>query len=185
MNRHSSFLRWVLLALTALVLSSCASLTGPRRVEIPLARMQATLDRHFPANHRILEVFDIRLQQPRLSLLPDDRVALTLQAEVAPPFMRQTWRGMLTVSGRLRVVAERNAVLLVAPRVEQLQLDGVDEATSAKLTRAASLLAERATLDLEVYHFRPEDLRYGGVQFTPTTIATTPGALVITFEPAR
>jgi hypothetical protein len=176
---------FVVLALAALLLSSCASLTGPRRVEIPLARMQATLDRHFPANHRILEIFDIRLQQPRLSLLPEDRVALTLQAEIAPPFTRQSWRGMLTVSGRLQVAAERGAVLLVAPRVEQLQLDGVDGETSAKLTRAASTLAERATLDLEVYHFRPEELRYGGVQFVPTTIATTPGALVITFEPVR
>ena len=39
--------------------------------------------------------------------------------------------------------------------------------------------------DMPVYSFRMEDLRFGGVQFVPTRIGTTPNALIVTLEPAK
>jgi hypothetical protein len=38
---------------------------------------------------------------------------------------------------------------------------------------------------MSVYTFRPDDLRYGGVQFVPTRLETAPGALFVTLEPVR
>ncbi|HEY5801106.1 MAG TPA: DUF1439 domain-containing protein, partial [Burkholderiaceae bacterium] len=99
--------------LCALLLASCASLLGPRQVEIPLEKLQQSLDRRFPINHRLLEVFAIELSAPRLALLPDeDRLMLSMQASITPPFLRQRYSGNMALSGRLVIDAPRNAVVL-------------------------------------------------------------------------
>ena len=68
----------VALAACAL-LSSCASLSGPRQVEIPLRKLQAGLERRFPLSHPLMGLFDIRLSRPQLALQPEaDRVALSV-----------------------------------------------------------------------------------------------------------
>jgi hypothetical protein len=54
-----------------------------------------------------------------------------------------------------------------------------------QLSKFANVLIGEVVTDMPVYSFRMEDLRYGGVQFVPTRITTTPNALVVTLEPAK
>lgn len=168
------------------MLASCASLVGPRQIEVPLTRLQDGLDRRFPVDNRALELFDIRLSRPQLTLLPDsDRVALTMDAYVAPPFLKQSWSGRLALSGRLYVDAASSAVLMADPHVDQFAIDGIDPALQRRLGKVANLLMDQVVRDVPVYHFRMEDLRYAGVQFVPTRISARSDALVVTVEPAR
>ena len=168
------------------VLASCASLVGPRQIDIPLYKLQAGIDRRFPVNNRALELFDIQLSRPQLTLLAGtDRVALTMDAYVAPPFIKQSWSGSLALSGRLYVDAARGAVFMTDPHVDKFVIDGVDEARQRQLGKVANVLMRKVIADVPVYSFRLEDLRYAGVQFVPTRITTTPDALVVTVEPAR
>lgn len=173
-----------LLALAGAFLASCASLVGPRQVGLPLAKLQAGIDKRFPMNNRVLELFDVALSRPQLSLLGESgRVALTMDAAVSPPFIRQTWRGSMSLSGRLYVDPARNAVLMAEPLVERFAIDGIDGASARQLTSAANSLMDRIVADMTVYSFRPEDLTYAGVQFVPTRIVTTDKALVVSVEP--
>jgi hypothetical protein len=168
------------------LLASCATILGPRQIELPLDKLQAGLDRRFPMNNRMLELFDVRLSRPMLSLIPErDRVALTMQAAVAPPFLKQSWNGSLDLSGRLYVDAARGAVFMAEPRVERFVIDGINESYQRQLTKAANILMDKVIDDVPVYSFRMEDLRYGGVQFVPTRMATTSRGLLVTLEPAR
>ena len=168
------------------LLASCASLIGPREVEIPLSRLQAGMDRRFPVNNRVLELFDVELTRPQLAMVPgSDRIALSMDALVAPPFIRQAWRGSMGLSGRLYVDAARGAVFMGEPQVDRFVIDGVDEGRQRQLTKVANVLMDKVIRDVPVYAFRPEDLRYAGVQFVPTRIATTSNGLVVTIEPAR
>jgi hypothetical protein len=172
--------------LAACVLASCASLVGPRQIEIPLYKLQAGVDRRFPVDNRVLELFDIRLSRPRLTLQAGtDRVALDMEAFVAPPFMKQSWTGSLALSGRLYVDPARGAVFMTEPRVDRFAIDGVDEARQRQFGKVANVLMNKAIGDVPVYSFRMEDLRYAGVQFVPTRITSTADALVVTVEPAR
>ncbi|HAT33750.1 MAG TPA: DUF1439 domain-containing protein [Janthinobacterium sp.] len=172
--------------LAGALLASCASIIGPRQVELPLARLQQGLDKRFPVNNQILTMFDVRLSRPQLALLPDDdRVALAMDATVSPPFIGQSWHGSLAMSGHLTLDPARNAVFIGAARVDRFAIDGVDEALRRQLAKMASLVTERVVEEVPLYNFRPEDLRYAGVQFVPTKITTTRTALVVTFEPAR
>ena len=159
---------------------------GPRQVDIPLWKLQAGMDRRFPVNNRILELFDIELTRPRLAVLPGtDRIALSMDAVVAPPFIRQAWNGSMGLSGRLYVDAARGAVFMGDTRVERFVVDGVDESRQRQFTKVANVLMDKVIREVPVYAFKPEDLRYAGVQFVPTRIATTPDGLVVTVEPAR
>lgn len=168
------------------VLAACASMVGPRQVEIPLYKLQAGLERRFPMNNRALELLDIQLSRPRLSLLAgSDRVALNLDASVAPPFIKQSWSGSLALSGRLFVDVGRGAVMMGEPHVDQFAVDGMDETRQRQLGKVANILVDKVIRDVPVYSFRMEELRYAGVQFVPTRISTTPDALVVTLEPAR
>lgn len=166
------------------LLASCASLVGPRQIEIPLYKLQAGVDRRFPLNNRALELLDIQLRRPQLTLLAgSDRVALNMDASVAPPFIKQSWSGSLALSGRLYVDVARGAVFIGDPHVDRFVVDGMDEARQRQLGKVANILVSKVIRDVPVYSFRMEDLRYAGVQFVPTRITTTPGALVVTVEP--
>jgi hypothetical protein len=168
------------------MLASCASLSGPRRVEISQAKLQAGLERRFPLRNRLLDLFDVQLTVPRVAILPEsDRVALTLDMSVSPPFLRQSWSGTMTLSGHLYIDAARSGVYMADAHVDRFDIQGMDSVRARDLGRAADVLMNQLVRDVPIYSFRMEDLRYAGTQFVPTRLDTIPGALVVTAEPAR
>ena len=167
-------------------LAACASLAGPRDVELPLSKLQSGIDRRFPLNNKVLELFEIQLTRPQLSMLADSgRVALALDALVTPPFTRQSWRGNLVLSGRLYIDTARGAVLMAEPMLERLTVEGVDEGRQQQFAKVANVLMTNVINDVPLYHFKPEDLTYGGVTFVPTRITTTSRGLTVSVEPVR
>ncbi|OBV37791.1 DUF1439 domain-containing protein [Janthinobacterium psychrotolerans] len=168
------------------MLASCSTLIGPRDVTVSLAKMQQGLERRFPIDKRVLSLIDVRATNPQLSLQPErERVALSVDAAVTPPFLRQQWRGNLAMSGRLRLDVQRNAVYLFDASVDKLTIDGMDEAQQRQFAKVASLLADQLMHETPIYTFKPEDLRYAGVQFVPTLLRTTASGLVVSFEPVK
>lgn len=172
-------------ALTAALVAGCASFAGPRDYEVPLARLQRNIDQRFPLEHRALAVFDLRLQQPRLTMLPNDRIALSATLSVSSPLMRQQYGGSLALSGRLAIDQGRNAVMLTEARLDDFTLDGLDERTQRQVGSAVRLLADGLVQDTPIYTWRPDELRYAGVQFVPTAIRTSAAGLSIHLEPLR
>ncbi|KQV84649.1 hypothetical protein ASD15_05575 [Massilia sp. Root351] len=172
-------------AAAAGLLASCAGLIGPRQFEVPLERLQKNLGQRFPVSHRVLGVFDVQLSNPQLSTVgQNDRVALSAELTVSPMLMRQSWRGSLALSGRLVVDNARSAVFLSDAQVDRFAIDGIAESQQRQIAGAANILADKLIRDVPLYSFKPEDLRYAGVQFVPTGIRTTSSALVIMLEPA-
>lgn len=180
-------IRNLLLVLFAcFALSSCAGFMGPRNLELPLSTLQASLEKRFPFGNRVLEIFDVNISNPRLALQPgSSRIVTTLDASVAPSFLKNSWRGSLAVSGMLALDHQRGAVVLADPRVENMRIDGVDPAYARQVNRIGALLIEQAFRDISLYKFNPHDFRYAGTSFLPTKINTTPNSLVVTFEPVR
>lgn len=169
----------------ASLLSSCASVFGPRQVDIPLHKLQAGLDRRFPLNERLLQLFDVQLTRPQLTLQPDqDRVALAVDASVAPPFARAI-TGNLGFSGRLYVDPGRAAVMMAEPKVDTFRLASGNAEAERQLLRVANGLIDTVARDMPVYTFDQKELRYAGVQFVPTRIRTTASGLTVTLEPVK
>lgn len=173
-------------SLIPLLLSACAGFLGPRQVELPLAQLQAAMAQKFPFNSRYLELFDVRISNPQLSLQPGtNRLVTTLDASIAPPFMQRSWKGNFTLSGMLRVDPTRRAVVLGDPRMENFALDGVTGPYANQINRLGAILAEQLLQDMPLYTFGPQDFNYGGARFLPTKINTTSSGLVVTFEPVK
>lgn len=185
MNPHRRQSLYALLGATALAVAGCATFAGPRDYDVPLAKLQRNIEQRFPLEHRALAVFSLRLQQPRLSTLPNDRIALSAMLTVSSPLMSQQYTGNLTLSGRLNIDQNRNAVMLAETRVEDFTLDGLDERTQRQVSSAARLLADNVARDTPIYNWRPDELRYAGVQFVPTAIRTSSNGLSIHLEPLR
>jgi hypothetical protein len=172
--------------LLSLLLAACATLMGPREVELPLYRLQDALNSKFPFNNRYLDLLDIHVANPQLSLQPGtNRLSVALDADAAPPFLNRTWKGRFALSGSLRYDPARNAIMLADPRVENLAFDGLDGNYNRQLAKVGSLIAEQVLKDTPLYTFRPEDLHYGGVNFVPAQIVAKASGLVVTFEPVK
>lgn len=170
----------------ALLLAACANLAGPRDVSIPLSKLQAGIEKRFPLDNRAMELFEIHLTNPRLSLQPGaDRVNLALDVAVAPPFLKQSWRGSMALSGRLSIDPARGAVFINDPHLDAMQIDGIDSARQQQFGMLANAIISKSIRDVAVYNFRTEDLRYAGVQFIPTAIRTSADAVIIHVEPAK
>ncbi len=170
----------------AALLAGCASLTGPREVDVPLERLQRGLDQRFPLQQRALGVFELQLSRPQVTVLRDnDRLALEADVSVTSPLMRQPLLGSVGLSGRLLVDNVRNAVVLADAHIDRFAIGGSDERTQGQLAAAGNVVVERLVRDVPVYTFRPDELRYLGVQYIPTTIHTTPTGLRVRFEPAK
>ena len=179
-------LKLLAVAASGAVLASCASFTGPRQVDIPLSRLQAGLDRRFPIDNHALELFDVHLSRPRLSILSDEgRVGLTLEAEISPPFLKRPFYGSVALSGRLYVDPSRSAVFMTDARVDRFDLDGINGDASRQLAKVANVVMDKVVTDVPVYSFKMDDLRYAGVQFVPTRIGTSDSGLVVTLEPVK
>lgn len=182
----SRLLKLAAIPAVSAMLVSCAGLSGPRQVDIPLEKLQAGLGKHFPVRHRALSVFDIQLANPHITTLREnDRIALSADLTVSPILVRQSWRGSLAISGRLVVDNVRNAVFLSDAQVDRFAVDGMGESQQRQVAGAANILADKLIRDVPVYSYKPEDLRYAGIQFVPVAIRTTPSALVLVLEPAR
>jgi len=179
-------LMWMTL-LATLLLAACASLIGPRDVEVPQARLQESLEHRFPFNQRYLGLFDVSAVNPRVALLPDqNRISAAMDLAVRPIIGSGTgMRGSLTVSGVPRVDAARGELLLGEPRVDELNIDGLERGLGSQLAGITSFLAQTLIGDLPVYRFAPETLRYAGVSFTPVKIATRSDRVVVTFAPVK
>lgn len=176
-----------ILALAVVLLTAaCATLIGPRQVDVPLARIQESIAKRFPFNNRYLDLLDVQVTNPRVTLQPEtNRILTTLDTAVAPPFLKRSWTGNMAVSGQLRVDASRNALVLAEPRVEAFNVVGLDPLYANQVLKIARLLAEQMLTDYPLYTFQPADLRYAGTSLYPTKITTRSNALVITFEPVR
>jgi hypothetical protein len=76
-------------------------------------------------------------------------------------------------------------LLLGEPRVDRLDIDGLERGVGSQLAGVATFLAQTLIGDLPVHTFAPETLRYAGVSFTPVKIVTRSDRVVVTFAPVK
>ena len=179
-----------LLVLTSLMLltflSGCASLLPPQEIEIPLSRLQQSIQKKFPYTERYFSLLDVTLSNPVLSTQPAaDRMLITLDAQVLPPLMKTPWQGELLVSGSLRIDPVRRVVLLTEPRLENIKLDAATGSYTSRVARLGTQLAQDLIGETVLYTFAPDAFVVAGKRFVPTGITTRKDSLVVSFWPAK
>jgi|APDOM4702015118_1054815.scaffolds.fasta_scaffold43358_2 hypothetical protein len=171
---------------SAVALGGCASL-GPRHVTLSEADLQRLLERQFPREQRVMEVFDLRIARPTLRLLPErSRIATEVEVTAGERLTGRTLRGSVALDYGLRYEPSDASLRLTQVRVQDLKLDVGGTALQGQAARMGGMLAERALDDIVIYRVdeaRRDQLRRAGV--AGADIVITARGVELRFTEAR
>ncbi|HXZ09017.1 MAG TPA: DUF1439 domain-containing protein [Paraburkholderia sp.] len=157
-----------------LSLAACAASTFPfipDHYTFSQQQVQDAVQRKFPYQRTVSQVFDVALTNPVVGLLPDaNRVSVRLDARFASPFMPQPVSGVFTLSSQLAYDPASHAVVLKQPSVDNVTVSGEAQAYTQQINAAAALLATQLLTNYPIYTFKPEQLQFAGVHYEPGTI---------------
>ncbi|MFM0201212.1 DUF1439 domain-containing protein [Paraburkholderia fungorum] len=155
-------------------LAACATPTFPfipSHYTFSQQQVQEAVQRKFPYQRTVSQVFDVALTNPVVGFLPDaNRVSVKLDARFASPFMPQPVDGVFTLSSELAYDAASKSVVLKSPNVDNVSVSGQAQAYTQQINAAAAALAAQLLTNYPIYTFKPEQLQFAGVNYEPGTI---------------
>ncbi|MFM0593920.1 MULTISPECIES: DUF1439 domain-containing protein [Paraburkholderia] len=173
--------RFLLAALTScsalgitISLAACATPTFPfipSHYTFSQQQVQDAVQRKFPYQRTVSQVFDVALSNPVVGFLPDaNRISVKLDARFASPFMPQPVDGVFTLSSELAYDAASKSVVLKSPNVDNVSVSGQAQVYTQQISAAAAVLATQLLTNYPIYTFKPEQLQFAGVNYEPGTI---------------
>jgi Protein of unknown function (DUF1439) len=142
------------------LVAACASLLGPRTVEISRDELQAKLGKQFPTTKRVMKLLDVSTGLPRLDLQGDkNRVAMGFDLTAKELIMGGEHKGEVTLSFGLRFEPKDLTIRLTQPKIEQVMVEGLPPVYQRALSTMGAQLVEDSLNDYPVHQFKPEDLR--------------------------
>jgi hypothetical protein len=174
----------------ALGLGGCAQITkeSMRTVTLSQGQLQALLDRQFPQDKRLYELFDVRMTQPKVRLVPGTgaapgRLGTDLALEASERITGRRTSGSLSLDYGLRYEPSDGSVRLSNVQVKDAKLELGGQAVSGGVSRMAGVLAERLLDNFEVYRFPADKLEtLKKVGFNSADIAVTERGLQMKFK---
>ncbi|CAN5905717.1 hypothetical protein BH11PSE8_BH11PSE8_18590 [soil metagenome] len=181
----SSRLRLLAVAVFVLTLSACATIVGPRTVYVTEAQLQALLSKQFPFESRFLELLDVTVSTPRVTLLPQaNRIRTDFEIATSDRILRQANRGSLSMTYGVRFEPADNTIRLSDVHVERFQIEGAPLQWQRQIDRLGGLLAEQALNGRVIHTLRAKDIEaVQGRGYRPGALRVTPDGLAITLEP--
>jgi len=179
--------RFALLAASAagLALSGCASLLTPNTVTLTQAEIESLLERNFPVERGLLDIFDVTVNAPRIELLPErNRLAAVIDVRARNRLLGIGWQARMHFDAALRWETRDKTLRLAQVRVQDLALVDPGAASRNTVERLGAAMAERVLEDSPIYRLsaaRAEKLRQRGVE--PGAVTVTSRGVEITFTP--
>lgn len=185
-------LRMILIAATAL-LSACAlQPPAPKTLLVSGERLAQMISSQFPFNSEMLEILDVNVSAPRISLDPlNNRINTSFDLDVAGNGLvgmltQKAYRGGIDLSYGLRFEPRDGTVRLADVRVRRLMIDGAPDALRRPIEKLGAPLAQRLLKDHVIYRVHPEDLQAAhGWGYAPGDFRIEPEGLAITLEPVK
>lgn len=176
-----------LLGFIVLVLffTGCATMND-RTVSITEAQVQQKINERLTIPISLLKIFDVNLSN---SLVKFDSktgsMKTTLDTNLSSQLSNKVITGKLGISGKLRFDPVTNSIVLDEPKVENLNLDGLDSKHGDIFNLIAQTLGGGMLNGLTLYTIKPEDLKIGSTQYKPKEMLITDKGLQMTFSPVR
>lgn len=183
-NRWIPALRWMTIAGAMAVLAACSSLMLTRdQYTFSQGQLQSALEKKFPFNRRLAQVFDVTLTHPRLTLLPDtNRVAVSMDAALTNPLTGNPVRGTFALESALAYDPATHAVVLQDPSVQDFSFEGLSQRYGRQLNALGGILAEQLLQGYPIYTFKPEQLFANGLSYEPGQITVLPDGVSVKIE---
>jgi hypothetical protein len=174
-----------LLALVGVaVLTSCAGVGGPPTVILTTDEIERLVQRQFPMDKRMLEIFDVNVKAPRISLLPErNRLGAVVDMRAKSILFVGSWSGQLKFDSALRWEPTDQSVRLSQVRVQDLAIDNTDALTRSAAERMGAAVAERMLEDMSLYTLPAERAaQMQALGLRPAGVNVTSRGIQVQFE---
>lgn len=174
------------LALMAL-LSGCAGLLGTHDVDISESQLTLLLARQFPMERKVLEVVELNITNPQITLLPQaNRVATELDVSALDRLFGSSAMGHVKLDYGLRFQASDHTIRMTEVRVRELTLSSGSNNLRGAAQRLGGLVAENALENLVLYRMKPAQAdEMDRLNLVASPITVTPQGLHMTVSPRQ
>ena len=167
-------------------LTSCATMTGDRTVNVTGDQIAQKLNEKLALPISLLKVFDVNLSN---SLVTFDkatgRMITTMDTKLSSQLLGKNLAGKLGISGKLRFDAATSAVVLDEPKIENINFAGASGKFNDVFNAMAKTVGGEMLSGLTLYTVKPEDLKFGGTTYAPKDMVVTDSGLQLTLTPQR
>jgi hypothetical protein len=182
-----------IVALTSLIanLLGCATLNPePKTLSISQERLMQLISGQFPFNSKVLEVFDVVVSAPKMSLdAANNRINTSLDLNVVGNgilglLTQREYKGALDLSYGLRFEPSDNSVRMTDVKLNKLKLEGAPDLMGQTFSRLGVALAQKLLAEQVLYKVSDKDMQAAkGWGYKPGAFKVSPTGLLITLEP--
>jgi hypothetical protein len=147
--------------------------------------LQTVIEAQFPRKLRYLQIIELNLSNPRLSLNPaSNRLITTVDAQIDNKLlMSRPVTGTLSMSSSLRYDAATHAVRLDAPAVERIDIPGLPAQYASQLNEIGNTAARQVLNNYPIYTFQPDQLEMNGKHVEPGAITILDDGIKVEIKP--
>ncbi len=174
------------LALMALM-SGCAALIGTHDVDISESQLALLLARQFPMERKVLEVVELDITNPQITLIPEgNRVGTELDVSALDRLFGSSAMGHVKLDYGLRFQASDHTIRMTQVRVRELTLSSGSNNLRGAAQRLGGLVAENALENLVLYRMKPAQAdEMDRLDLVASPITVTAQGLHMTVSPRR
>lgn len=142
--------------------------------------LQQALSEKFPRNVGDRNTIQMQLSNPVLSLdAAQNRFVIALDTVIAGPLLQKPIHGAITVSSSIQYDPNRLAVTLLNPSIDKTVFTDVDSQTNQQISLFSNMLVQQLLNNYAVYTFKPEQLKFAGQSYQPTSITVEPDQIKV------
>ena len=169
------------------VLSGCASLLGTHDVDISESQLTVLMARQFPMERKVMEVIDLNITNPVLTLIPqDNRVGTELDVTAIDRLFGSTALGHVKLDYSLRFQPSDHTIRMTQVRVRELSLSSGSNNLHGAAQRIGGLVAENALENLVLYRMKPAQAdEMDRLNLVASPITVTPQGLHMSVSPKQ
>ena len=169
------------------VLSGCASLLGTHDVDISESQLTVLMARQFPMERKVMEVIDLNITNPVLTLIPqDNRVGTELDVTAVDRLFGSTALGHVKLDYGLRFQPSDHTIRMTQVRVRELALSSGSNNLHGAAQRIGGLVAENALENLVLYRMKPAQAdEMDRLNLVASPITVTPQGLHMSVSPKQ
>ena len=175
-----------IIILVLIALSGCATMMGDRQVNVTGDQIAQKLNEKLALPIQLLKVFDVNLSN---SLVAFDkstgRMTTTMDTKLTSQLLDKNLAGKLGISGKLRFDATTSTVVLDEPKIVSFNLEGAGGKYNELINALTKTVGGKMLSGLTLYTVKPEDLKFGGINYRPKDMVMTDKGLQLTLTPQR
>ncbi|NML85333.1 DUF1439 domain-containing protein [Polaromonas sp.] len=170
-----TFAGW--LALGGAACSATSTAPGQPSYKVSAGQLQQAVEKRFPRTYPVGGLLDLKVEAPRLRLLPElNRLGTEMVVEAAGPALGRSYTGAFDLDFALRYEASDQSIRAYQLRINSLRFADLPPGSAELLNTYGPRLAEQSLREVVLHQLKPQDLAL------PDAMGLQPGSITVTAQ---